>query len=347
VNIKKNTFIYFILILCNFLYASEVVIQKIDCGNLNVGQVKKVKIPIRNDQDQVLRVKNLFACCGNPKPTLNMTTIPVGATAELVQEIRKVKVGYFKVRTSVSFENPNLIKSFIIEGDTNQPISAKIGWSNNSMKCVDYKEDEVVLDKINYNGSTLHLCLSVNNDILNLYDNFVSLKSNYFVLSDDSSSIKNELPNSSLNLLNLKLKNKNTLPIGELRDTISIEFKDRTVCNIPICFRSIGDLYGETSVINLGKISSSKEITKTFNIYFINGLHPWKDAKWEVNGKLSDAIDVSVEKENKQDTLKMTITVNDEKIPRNLDGFLSSRIVFFENKKNNINTVKLLLYGYR
>jgi len=74
VNFKKHTFIYFILVLCNSLYAIGEVTQKINCGNLNVGQIKKVKIPIINDQGKILRVKKLSVCCGNPKPKklLNM-----------------------------------------------------------------------------------------------------------------------------------------------------------------------------------------------------------------------------------------------------------------------------------
>lgn len=127
-----------------------------------------------------------------------------------------------------------------------------------------------------------------------------------------------------------------------------VVFKDGSECHVPVIFRSVGDVYGECSSIGIGHISSSSKIRKMFKIIFSNGVEPWKQVKWNVEGKLSQVMKVAVsEAIDSENCLNMVIEIDESYLPLSNKGFISSFISFFEHSSDDANVVKLLIYGNR
>jgi hypothetical protein len=346
----------------------------INGGILNVGQKKEVKIPIKNTEDHEMVIDKVSVCCGNPKPTINTNTIKSSETAELVQEVKKTKPGLATIQPRIYFKQPkDKILFCSISVDVKQPITASIGWLGDALQKVEYLKEETRLNQVHQKGKDLLLHLSSKNNSFDLQNSLIAVESNYFSLSGSSlesegqlkedsrqsySSIinKSNYPNdnnssdraqtkNSVKLI-LTLSPNSSLPSGELSDKIVITFRDGTECHVPIAFRSVGDIYGESSSIALGKIPTSKVTKKTFVIHFAD--KSWKTLNWKAEGVLSDSISISRNTQNIKDhTLILTIEIDPDFLPASSKGFLSTYIDFFEEKQEDKNIVRVLLYGYK
>ena len=344
----------------------------VNAGIVNVGQKKEVRIPIKNTEDQEMVIDKVSVCCGNPKPTINTKTIKSSETAELVQEVKRTKPGLATIQPRIYFKQPKeKILYCSISVDVKQPISASIGWSGEALQKVEYLKEETRLGQVHQKGKDLLLHLSSQNNSFDLRNSLIDVDSNYFSLSGSSlesidqlkedtrqshSSTVNKAngPNDSADpaqtknsvKLILTLSPYSFLPAGELSDKIVITFKDGTECHVPIAFRSVGDIYGESSSIALGKISTSKVTKKTFVIHFAD--KPWKTLNWKAEGVLSDSISISRNIQNlKEHTLILTIEIDPNLLPASAKGFMSTYIDFFEEKQEDKNIVRVLLYGYK
>jgi len=161
-------------------------------------------------------------------------------------------------------------------------------------------------------------------------------------------NISKDYRDVSLNTLHLRLSPKTLLSIGELSDKIIVAFKDGSECHIPIVFRSVGDIYAERSSLPVGRIPFSGKVNKVFNILFSDGIRPWTQVKWKVEGILSEAITASPNNEKvTENTLSLIVEIDGNCLPSSEKGFLSSYIDFFENEREDRNIVRLYLYGYR
>ena len=394
---RKRKFSKWLLILitalsCSWnLYAKDIIVDEIDCGELNVGQEKYITFEVTNYENIPLVIDRLTACCGNPKPTISSMTIPVGGKAEFVQLVKRVKAGPFTITSRVFLkESDGKTLSFRVKGEAKQPVLAAIGWAGESLKHIDYHKDSLRINQINRNGKDLVLCLSAKQNHFNLNEAIVSITSKYFSL--DSSSLgfdKNENNSSkgspqglgekksysnnsititkqitkqlicqkgdvrketcvnSISRLNLRLNANAPFPIGELSDKITVEFRDGTACYIPIVFRVVDDIYGESSSMAIGKIPLSETVSRIFKIHFNNEVKPWTQVRWRAEGKLSEAIKVFPSEENNlENILSVIIEIRGERLSQSAKGFISSHIDFFENEQDD-NKVRLLMYGYR
>lgn len=369
-------------------YSKDGAVVKIECGILNVGQKKEFKIPIENTEDFEMVIEKVSVCCGNPKPTINMTTIQPGNAAELVQEVKRTKPGPFSTNVRAFLKEPEKKKlTFVIVGEARQPIQAFVGWVETPLSRIDYSKKEVRLHRIHHSGKDLILQLLAKRDNFDLRDSLVRVESKYFTL-DLSSLHYREFENGTFSfqfdkkqpcltnsgtitgtnsghivcrkvdlgdgvapsttyILKLRLRVNSTLPIGELSDRIVIVFKDGSECYIPLAFRSVGDIYGECSSIGVGRIPISETINKNFRIHFTNGNEPWNEIKWKTEGKLSEAISVSMNDNNPlKNTLNLTIGIDGSCLSRSVKGFLSSYIQLLGDSEGG-EVVSLLVYGYR
>ena len=347
---------------------------KINGGILNVGQKKEVKIPIKNTEDHEMVIDKVSVCCGNPKPTINTNTIKSSETAELVQEVKRTKPGLATIQPRIYFKQPkDKILYCSISVDVKQPVSASVGWMGEVLQKVEYLKEETRLGQVHQKGKDLILHLSSQNNSFDLRNSLIGVDSNYFFLSSSSlepaGQLKEDTRQSYSSIVNkssdlndndsadptqtknsfkliLTLSPNSSFPTGELRDKIVVTFKDGTECHIPIAFRSVGDVYGESSSIALGKIPTSKATKKTFVIHFADKL--WETLNWKAEGVLSDSISISRNIQNvKDDTLVLTIKIDPNLLPASSKGFLSTYIDFFEEKQEDKNIVRVLLYGYK
>jgi hypothetical protein len=353
-------------------YSKNDDVISINGGILNVGQKKEIKIPIKNTEDQDMVIEKVSVCCGNPKPTINTNTIKSSDTAELVQEVKKTKPGLATIQPRIYFKQPkDKVIYCSISVDVKQPISASVGWLGEALQKVEYFKEETRLNQVHQKGKDLLLHLSSQNNSFDLQNSLIAVKSNYFSLSgsslEASCQLKEDSRQSYLSITNKSsdssdsadpVQTKNSVkliltlspnapfPIGELRDKIVITFRDGTECHVPIAFRSVGDVYGESSSIALGKIPISKVTKKTFVIHFTD--KSWKALNWKAEGVLSDSISISSSNQNIKDhTLVLTIEIDPKLLSDSSRGFLSTYIDFFEEKQEDKNIVRVLLYGYK
>ena len=83
----------------------------------------------------------------------------------------------------------------------------------------------------------------------------------------------------------MRLEPNVPLPIGELSDKIVVKFQDGSECHISLVFSSVGDVYGESSSLAIGRIPASGTLTETFKIHFSRGTKPWATVKWAGRSK--------------------------------------------------------------
>jgi len=350
-------YITIIVLVYNMSLYAESVVNDIDYGSLNVGQTKYVSIPIVNDENNPWEIERVSACCGNPNPTISMMTIPVGKSAELIQEVKKTNPGPFTIIDKVYLKEPKgKVLSFSIRGEAKQPVTVSVGWAESSLKSASYQDESIRLDQVNRNGKILTLCcLSSEQSRFNLKDSLLSVESRYFSL--DTSSLANgkleddashQSRDNHVITLNLRLVPKSLFPVGELSDTIVAKFRNGSECYVPITFRSVGNVYAEYSSIGVGQISMTGKISKIFKIYFNKGVKPWRQAKWNVEGKLSEAINVlATEVKDTENCLNLKIEIEGSHLSSSDKGFVHSHITFYEDTPDEDNAVKLLVYGYR
>ncbi len=151
-----------------------------------------------------------------------------------------------------------------------------------------------------------------------------------------------------LRTLKVLLRPNAPFPDGLLSDTIVVEFTDNSKCYIPITFRTVGDVYGESLSLPLGRFPGSETINIPFKIYFTNNTKQWKHFKYIVDGLLAGYVYVSPnEKQTVDDRLELTININGVAMPPSKKGFISSQIRFFQEDPNDCNAINLLLYGYK
>jgi len=148
-------------------------------------------------------------------------------------------------------------------------------------------------------------------------------------------------------MLRLSLSADALLPIGLLSDTVVAEFGDGSRCYVPITFRSVGDVYGETLTIPIGRVSGS-QITKSFRIHFANGRKLWEQVEWEADGQFAGGLNIEEDSTKKRtDSLDLLVEIDASTLLAMERGFISSNIIFFENDPNDEDAVRLLVYGYK
>jgi hypothetical protein len=341
---------------------------KTDFVTLYVGQTKEIRIPVANDSQLSLEIDKVTVCCGNPSPAINMTTIPPKAKAELIQTVYKKKAGKFTIRDTVYLKDPNKPPlSFEIQGEAIQPVSVCAGWVDQEIKNVGSDSDALRLEQIYCQGKVMILRLKSDQNLYDLRkEEMINVESKYFHLKkttligggDISGSKEQNIEsnrvdsteNTSITAVSqtLYLTPKSILPIGTLTDEIVIHFENDLKCYVPVEFRVVGNVYGESSSLSIGRISDSDKINRSFKIYFNNGSKVWTQVKWKSEGKLSDAINIFPSKEKSVDGEYILIfEIDGHLLASEIKGFVSAKLSLFENTPYDKNVVNLLIYGYR
>ncbi|MBL7106058.1 MAG: DUF1573 domain-containing protein [Phycisphaerae bacterium] len=371
---KNCSGLIFVLLIGLVPCFGEAVEGEIDCGTINVGQAKDVKFEIVNDYNSAMVIDSLSACCGNEKPTISSMRIPAGGRAELVQLVKRTKPGKFSITSRVGIKEPEEKRlSFKINGVAVERVVAMVGWEEGALKKAGGQNGKFELGTVGYDQEYLFIELFDKNGDFDLEGAISDVKSMYFSL--DKMIVKEikgkedlhdkkpdcskegeisccrfgEKPESFVateKRLFVRLKANSRLAKGRISDDIVVEFKDGSCCYVPIVFRSVGDVYGESGSLNMGKILDGGKIEKRFKIFFGNGIK-WESVGWKADGVLVNGIAIAVEEENEtSEYIEFTIGINVDRLEMLEGGFVSSKIYFFE-KGQEAESVRLLIYGYR
>ncbi len=325
--------------------------EKVEFGTLNTFQVKEAIVTLENNGRETFLVDKIKADCSCIRTTISAKEISTGNKAELKIAAMQRTEGKFSHKVLVIPKDRENYKPLRIQatGKVVQPVSAKIGWMRKT-PMVFNPEDPVSLGLVHHLSAKPVIYIMAKDKHLNLRDSIIDVNSTYFELDDYKfenlpTTDQTETGNERKETLVLRLKPKQTLKTGILRDFIRVKLADDVRLFIPIICRIVGDVYTAEQMINLGTLSDS--VLKECSIYFTNDTRPWEDIKWTAKGYLSDAIAISRQQDKSvEPCIKLMLSIDQSKLTKLPKGYLFCRIQFYQNEPTDEDAVSILADGF-
>ena len=321
--------------------------EEVNLGTFNAFVIKETVVTLENTGKDTFVIDKIKADCACIRTSIDTKEIPAGKTTELKIAAMERTGGKFSQNVLITSKDTEKHEPLKIQvtGDILEPVSAQVGWLAKKMKRFD-PNIPLELEPIHQLSAEPVIYITSNDKKLNFKTLVPDVNSSGFELKNYkiekfSSADKNQ----NMERMVLNLKPKDTLKIGEIRQGIKVELTDNVLLYIPLMSRIFGDVYINERRISFGPLANGEN--KEIEIHFVNNAKPWKNMKWEVNGSLSDTINVIINRSKCTDScIVADLAVNKSTLRDVPKGYNFSRLNFFQDGSKENDVVSVLIDGF-